>query len=136
MSDLSDLLLDIVVKFLPVLLVIIIALVIACGIFIIYEEICFSYAPSYRIECELLADSYSPSTIKTRVAPIVSANGQISTAAYRTGNLEKHITVWNCGKFGRLTCDKKEVFQFAKNRSILIIRSNEYDTRIVGIVRD
>lgn len=103
---------------------------------VVYQEIRFSYSPSYIVECELLSINHSPSTLRSRVAPIISTNGDMSTVVYQTGDPEKTITVWQCGKFGRLACDKKKVWQYAQERSFLEIKSNDYDTRIVDIVVD
>lgn len=93
----------------------------------------FNRLPMEAIECTLLSQTYSASTRQSRLAPIIGSNGTLSTAIYTTGDSEKKITEWDCGKFGRLISDDAMVYRFAKEKSVLYIRSNSYDTRIVGI---
>lgn len=96
----------------------------------------FSTVIPVKVEATLLSHSFSPSTEKTRIAPIVGNKGQTSYAIYSTGDAEKVLTVWECGKYGRVTSTDKKVFQYAKDQSILLIRHNNYDTRIVGIIKE
>ncbi len=123
-------------KIITTVIITFVGIFVFCLSYITFEEIRFCYADSYEVECELIHINYSPSTCKTHIAPIISSNGTVSTAIYTTGNSEKKSTLWNCGKFGRLSSDRNDVFQFCKEKSILIIRSNNYDTRIVGIIRN
>jgi len=95
------------------------------------KEIDFKNTPYVEQECRLLSIEYSPSTEKTRLAPIIG--GSTSVAMYTTGTPEMKITIWDCGKYGRLNSDDNNVYRFAKEVSILYIKSNDYDTRIVGI---
>jgi len=83
-------------------------------------------------ECTLISYSHQPSTLRTNVAPIVGSNGNVSCAVYTTGHTENFTTLWDCGKFGRVTSQDKKLFQFGKPRMVLLIRHSSYDTRIVG----
>lgn len=101
-----------------------------------YKEFIFSQVDPVPVKCRLLSISHSPSTIQTRTAPIFSSEGGTSLAIYTTGNPEKTTTLWQCGKYGRLATNNKNIFRFAKEESTLLIRSNQYDTRIVDIICD
>lgn len=98
------------------------------------KEFKFSRLPMKEVECTLLSADFLPSTRRSHAAPIFSG-GKTSWAWYSTGHSEKYTTIWDCQKYGRLVCDKKEVYRHAQDKSILYIRSNKYDTRIVGIAR-
>jgi hypothetical protein len=100
------------------------------------DEYQFSKIPVVQVEGKLLSHGFSPSTQLSRVAPIVGHKGQGSCAVYTTGDPEKKITVWDCGKYGRLTSENKRVYQYATDRATLLIRHSEYDTRIVGMQTD
>lgn len=99
-----------------------------------YQETRFYFLEPVEVECTLLESRYSASTQKTRVAPVASSNGRTAVAVYTTGKPESKITVWDCGMLGRLVSNDGAVYRFAKEESILLIKSNSYDTRIVGIV--
>jgi hypothetical protein len=108
-------------------------LIIGIGAAWIGLEIYFHfYAPVYKVECTLLSEDYSASTEKTHVAPIISNKG-VATAIYTTGNPERFVTIWNCGRFGKIVSNNKKVFRLAKQKSILKIQSSDYDTRIIDI---
>jgi len=96
----------------------------------------FSKIIPVRVEANLLSYSYSPSTQITRVAPVVGAKGQVSCVVYTTGDAENQVTVWDCGKYGRLNSTDKKIYQYAKEKAILFIRHSDYDTRIVGMELD
>lgn len=96
------------------------------------KEFKFSRLPIKLVECTLLNSEYLTSTRNSHVAPIFSG-GKTSWAWYSTGHPEKYTTIWDCQKYGRVVSKDKEVYRYAKDKSILQIRSNKYDTRIVGI---
>lgn len=97
------------------------------------DEYKFRQLPVSVVECTLLNHNYSASTRQMRAAPVIGSNGNISTVVYSTGDFEKNITVWDCGEFGRLVSHDKTIYRLAKEKTVLLIRSNDYDTRIVGI---
>jgi hypothetical protein len=98
-----------------------------------YKEYEFSRLEPIRMECSLLSISYSPSTERTRVAPVFGSSKGTSFAVYTTGEPEESLTIWDCGYLGRLTTTNKDVYRYAQDRSILFIRDSYYDTRIIGI---
>jgi hypothetical protein len=97
------------------------------------KEYDFNQLPIHQVECQLISHSYSPNTSKIRIVPIFSSNGNYFTSVCTTGDYEKKITEWQCGEYGRLICDNVEIYRFAREESVLYIRSNSYDTRVVGI---
>lgn len=99
------------------------------------QEFFYLDVPVVKVKSTLISHGFSPSTLKTHVAPIIGPDGT-SCAIYTTGDSEKTITIWDCGKYGRLICDDKRVYQYAKPDSTLMIRHSEYATRIVGICVD
>lgn len=88
-----------------------------------------------EVESTLIEINYLPSTKTGNLAPIFHG-GDISMAYYSTGHTGKYTTIWNCGKYGRIICDKEDVYRYAKEKSILYIKSNHYKTEIVGIKKN
>lgn len=118
-----------------IVLGIVVALALVLGTYAI-NEYQFSQVPVVQVEARLISHGFSPSTQRTRVAPVVGSKGQVSCAVYTTGDGEKKITVWDCGKYGRLTSENKRVYQYAQENATLLVRHSDYDTRIVGMVLD
>jgi hypothetical protein len=84
-------------------------------------------------EATLLNTEYRPSTFKMHTAPVFGSDGKVSFAFYNTGHVEKYTTLWDCGIYGFIVCDNRDVFRYGKDTSRLLIRHSNYDTRIVGI---
>ncbi len=91
--------------------------------------------PIVQAECALERSNFTPSTLQTHAAPTVTSNGDIGMTFYQTGHTEKNSTVWNCGPLGRLSSDNKEVFRWAKEKSILLTKTRGEETRIIGVKR-
>lgn len=113
-----------------------IAIVLFLAAWLLAYEVIFCCGPDIYVECTLLNNDYHPSTQRTHIAPIISSSGKMSTAVYTTGNPKSYTTVWDCGEYGRLVCTNKKVYQYAKDKSTLIIKHTSYETRIMGIVKD
>lgn len=103
------------------------------GINYALDELQFSKVPPVEVECYQLTSEFVPSTLRTNIAPVFSSNGTSSIAVYTTGHSEKLVTVWDCGKYGRLVSEDAYIYRYAKQKSVLYIRHSNYDTRIVGI---
>ena len=99
----------------------------------VYECYVWANVPQFEHHATLLSDQYNPSTLSSHVAPTFNGEGGISFTYYSTGHGESYITIWDCGCYGRLKCDKQEVFQYAKPKSILYLKKLNNDIRIVGI---
>lgn len=84
-----------------------------------------------EVECSLISINYLPSTKRSSLAPIFGSD--LSFVYYSTGNDEKCTTVWDCGCYGRLTTNREDVYRYAKDKSILFIKSSDWKTEIVGI---
>lgn len=104
-----------------------------CGISYVVNEWEFSKIPPVEVECTQLRSDFVPSTLRTHIAPVMSSDGKFSAAVYTTGHAEKRVTIWDCGKYGRLISERGDVYRYGTEKSILYIRHNNYDTRIVGI---
>lgn len=92
----------------------------------------FKKVQPIQVEAKLISINYLPSTKRSNFAPIFHGTN-ISWAYYSTGNHEKYTTSWDCGPYGNLTCDREDVYRYAKEKSILWIKTNHYKTEIVGI---
>lgn len=103
---------------------------------IVRKEIQFSNLKSFEIEATLLNVNFKQSTQNTHIAPIINSKGGMSTAFYTTGHPEKYLTVWDCGKYGRLISEDKTIFRYAQPKSILFVKELGNEIRIVGIKHD
>jgi len=119
-------------SFIIIVIVVMVALF-APVAYLIYQEIRWSRQPSFECEAILLTHDFFPSTLQTHVAPVISTKGQAGTVVYTSGSREKNLTVWDCGKYGRITCIDKQVFRFAKPKANLILKELDGDCRIIGI---
>lgn len=99
----------------------------------IKNEIAFYRAPSFPVRATLLSQDFIPSTRQTHVAPVFSGKGRMSMAVYSTGHSERYTTMWDCGKYGRLTSDQERVFRFAQEESVLLLKQVGNETRIWDI---
>lgn len=111
----------------------VLALVVFGIIYWIFYEVRFHNQPVIIQKGYLLNIDYKPSTLSTRCVPVFHSRGGMSTAMYTTGHSEKNLTIWDCGKYGRITCDDKTVFRLAKDESMLKLKAWKDDVRIVGI---
>lgn len=108
---------------------------IACMSSCIHTEYKFYKIPYEKCHALLLNVDYKPSTKEYHSAPIFNLKGGMSYAWYSTGHSEKHITIWDCGKYGTITSDDEHIFRFAKKESVLHIKEYNNEVRIVGIER-
>lgn len=104
-----------------------------CVVYIIICEIQLSKQLPVEVKSRLISMAYSPSTRKTSAVPVFGMNGQMSIAVCSSGCSASTVTIWECGEYGRLSTCNKDVFRLARDESVLLIKSNWYDTRIVGI---
>ena len=121
---------------LKILLVLAIVVIFTIITLLIVDEKRFAIAPTYEVKCTLLSQTYEPCSFYHGTAPILTSNGQMGIAVTCGSTTEKTITVWDCGKFGRLPCKRKDVFKYAKDISILLIRSDGNRAEIIGIRKD
>jgi hypothetical protein len=72
------------------------------------------------IDCKLLNRSYQGSTLKTDAVPVVGVgmNGYatVGVGLVTSGHREDFISVFDCGNYGILISDNKEVFRKAKEK--------------------
>ena len=96
-------------------------------------EISLAMTDSVAVKCHLISTQYTPSSNSIGHGCIVGADGKLANGFVHSYSAEKTSTVWMCGPYGRLATENKEVFRYGKDESLLYIKSNFYDTRIVGI---
>ena len=101
----------------------------------LFKEIEWMNCEKFTWEATLVSGNFQPSTVKTNTVPIVSSNGNLSFGVLTTGESEKYITVWDCGKYGRIVCEDEKVFRFAKPRSMLVVKQLDDELRIVDIFK-
>jgi len=117
---------------LPAIIAILIGLFILVVSCVVLNEWKWGKTPAVECEARLIGSSFLPSTKTSHVTPIYG-NRQMHVALTQTGHYEKYITEWDCGDLGRHVCHEKEVYQYAKDVSILLIKKREEAIRIVGI---
>jgi len=102
----------------------------------VYDCYRFRNSPIQSCEATLIYDSYTGSTLQSHTGSGVSVVGGkagVHTTTYTTGSSEKFVTIWDCGKHGRMKSDKEHIFRFAKPESILYFRQRGNNYCIVDI---
>lgn len=127
---------EIFVKVSAIILLIIITVLTIGAYQWIKREIQFNNLKHFEIEATLLNFNFKQSTQNTHIAPIINSKGGMSTAFYTTGHPEKYLTIWDCGKYGRIISEDKTVFKYAQPKSILFVKELGNEIRIVGIKHD
>jgi hypothetical protein len=100
---------------------------------VFYEAYMWTLVPQFECPATLINDQYHPSTLQSHMAPTMGSSGRMSTTFYTTGSSESYITVWDCGKYGRLRSDNEKVYRWAQPESVLYLKQLDDDVRIVGI---
>ena len=113
---------------------IVIVIIFSAFSMIILNEIFWANTLSEIIDGILISTEYKSSTEKSNLVNTVGYNGHPGIGVVVTGDPEKYITVWET-QYGRIVCNSKDVFRFAKPRVNLIVKiRNEIDKiRIIGI---
>lgn len=90
--------------------------------------------PAFKWQCKLISSKYMESTEDTAVGvgPAIGGGGGVSVVAVPTGDPEKFITIWDCGKYGRLVVDDEKLFQQAKKEMTLWLKVKNGLTRYNG----
>lgn len=114
-----------------IVLVVILGMVIFAVYFAI-EEHRWDKCPEFTVKAKLLNAQYAGSTRRTETVPVVTGDG-LGVGFVTTGNPEKTVTVWDCGKYGRLITDDENIFRWAKAESTLYLKERGDEVRIVGI---
>lgn len=120
--------------FIVVIVILVVLLLIAWIVGKLHERRRWSLAVPFEIKAKLLSSQYGPDTSQAIPVVVATSNGA-GVGVGVTGNGEEYITVWDCGKYGRIICDKKDVFRWAKPESTLIMKQVGEEVGIVGIKR-
>lgn len=92
----------------------------------------WSNAKEFTKKCRLLKILHEDSTEESQAVPVFTGNG-VGVGVATSGHSESYTTVWDCGEYGRLVSDDKEVFRWAKPESILYLKTLDSECRIEGI---
>jgi len=115
------------------IIVVVVFGVILLAIVCIKQEIRWYNTPPFEHECRLLNTNFLPSTKTSHVTPIFNQKHGTSFAVTQTGHDDIHVTIWDCGIYGRIISKEKEIFQYAKDPSILLLKALDGEVRIYDI---
>lgn len=104
------------------------------GIMKMADNYQWSKRPTFIIAGKLLNIQHRSSTLETHSVPVVTTNG-FGVGMVTTGEDGEFVTIWDCGKYGRLVADDEEVFRWAQPKSNLIVKEKDNEVRIYGIQR-
>lgn len=89
------------------------------------------------IDCKLLSRSFKGSTLEINPVPVVSMgmNGgaSVGVGLATSGHGEEYTSSFDCGDYGILISDDKEIFRQAKENNKLTVYFGYYDYKILGI---
>ena len=99
---------------------ILIFLVVIIAITIIFSNFYLQNKKAIIIDCKLLNRSYKGLTLETNAVPIVgmgmNGGATVGVGLSTSGHSEDFISVFDCGNYGILISNDKEVFRKAKEK--------------------
>jgi hypothetical protein len=119
------------------------AYVILASILILIIGWGFSYQQYYihnkaiTIDCKLLNRSFKGSTLETNAVPVVgmgmNGGATVGVGLATSGHGEEFISSFDCGDYGILISDNKEIFRKAKENNRLTVYFGNNDYKILDI---
>jgi hypothetical protein len=109
----------------------VIAVFMAAGIGFCVNEYRWSKTESFPCSAKLIEANYTGSTRRTHSVPVVTGKG-VGIGTVMTGNPEQYITLWDCGRYGRIVADDKNLFRVAQPQMTLLLKKRGGEVRISG----
>jgi hypothetical protein len=89
------------------------------------------------IDCKLLSRSFKGSTLETNAVPVVgmgmNGGATVGVGLTTSGHGEEFISSFDCGDYGILISDDKEIFRKAKENNRLTVYFGKNDYKILDI---
>jgi hypothetical protein len=89
------------------------------------------------IDCKLLNRSFKGSTLETNAVPVVgmgmNGGATVGVGLATSGHGEEFISSFDCGDYGILISDDKEIFRQAKENNWLTVYFGNNDYKILDI---
>jgi len=89
------------------------------------------------IDCKLLSRSFKGSTLETNAVPVVgmgmNGGATVGVGLTTSGHSEEFISSFDCGDYGILISDDKEIFRKAKENNWLTVYFGKNDYKILKI---
>ena len=89
------------------------------------------------IDCELLSRSFKGSTLEINPVPVVgmgmNGGANVGVGLATSGHGKEYISSFDCGDYGILISDDKEIFRQAKENNKLTVYFGYNDYKILGI---
>ena len=89
------------------------------------------------IDCKLLSRSFKGSTLETNAVPVVgmgmNGGATVGVGLATSGHGEEFISSFDCGDYGILISDDKEIFRKAKDNNLLTVYFGNNDYKILNI---
>jgi hypothetical protein len=89
------------------------------------------------IDCKLLSRSFKGSTLETNPVPVVGMGmndgATVGVGLATSGHGEEFISSFDCGDYGILISDDKEIFRKAKENNYLTVYFGNNDYKILDI---
>ena len=92
---------------------------------------------SIIIDCKLLSRSFKGSTLEINPVPVVgmgmNGGANVGVGLATSGHGKEYISSFDCGDYGILISDDKEIFRQAKENNKLTVYFGYNDYKILGI---
>ena len=89
------------------------------------------------IDCKLLSRSFKGSTLEINPVPVVgigmNGGANVGVGLATSGHGKEYISSFDCGNYGILISDDKEIFRQAKENNKLTVYFGYNDYKILGI---
>ena len=109
-------------------------IIIPCGIFYKQNRI---QKEAITIDCKLLSRSFKGSTLEINPVPVVgmgmNGGANVGVGLATSGHGKEYISSFDCGNYGILISDDKEIFRQAKENNKLTVYFGYNDYKILGI---
>jgi hypothetical protein len=121
---------------------IIIAAIIVFVLVVVWVLVVFFYKQAIRkeaitIDCKLLNRSFKGSTLETNAVPVVgmgmNGGANVGVGLATSGYSKEFISLFDCGNYGILISDNKEIFRKAKENNKLTVYFGKNDYKILDI---
>lgn len=96
------------------------------------RELSFYYAPIERVRGKLISAHFTPHSRSSSYVPVYTGKG-IGHGMSISTTKEQYCTVWDCGSYGRIGSSSPDIFRFAQEDSVLLVKCVGAEARIVGI---
>jgi hypothetical protein len=114
------------------------AIIVFVFVVVMVPVVCYyQQTNTITIDCKLLSRSFKGSTLETNAVPFVgmgmNGGATVGVGLATSGYSKEFISLFDCGNYGILISDNKEIFRKAKENNKLTVYFGNNDYKILDI---